>query len=206
MNEMKNTPGHMMVWAFLIALLSMQGAIGASLDRELRTNPEGISLQPHELFARRDISSASGIYEFVNNTVNAAQGICNVDKGRLPSNEIFIFNEVSIGFTAGANAGLVGSSLYETAPSVQLRNAEFEIRQGGRLVLNYPVASLCNPHTGTSTQDDFACLGSICYLRDDQDFTISFKFPNGVSIPAGGAGTTSYAEVRLRGHRTVRKG
>lgn len=207
MNDQKNTAGHLVVWAFLMTILLPMSATSASLEKELKVNADQITLQPYELFARRSINSASGIYEFVNNTVDKAQGICNVDKAKLPSNEIFIFNEIRVGFSTGMNVNLAGKALYETKASAEFRNAEFEIRQGGRIVLNLPIASLINNNTGTSVQDDFTILGSLCYLRDDSEFTWSFKFPNGVSIPAGGgASDNSYAEVRLRGHRTVRKG
>lgn len=206
MNDQKNTAGHLVVWAFLMTILLPNTMTSASLERELHTNPNSMTLQPYELFARRSINSAGGIFEFVNNTVDKAQGICNIDKGKLPSNEIFIFNEVRIGYSTGLAVDKAGEAGYETKASPALRNAEFEIRQGGRIVLNLPVASLNNNNTGASVQDDFTILGSLCYLRDDSDFTWSFKFPNGVSIPAGGgASDNSYGEVRLRGHRTVKK-
>lgn len=207
MNNQQNTAGHLVVWSFLMTILLPMNALSSSLEKELYSNPKEITLQPYELFARKNINSAAGIYEFMNNTVDKAQGICNVDKGKLPSNEVFIFNEVRIGFSTGAALDKAGEQLYETKASKELRNAEFEIRQGGRVVLNLPVASLNNNNTGSSVQDDFTVLGSLCYLRDDSDFTWSFKFPNGVSIPAGGGATdNSYGEVRLRGYRTIRKG
>src|SRR5690606_20661127 len=101
----------------------------------------------------------SGIYEFVNSTTLKAQGISNIDKGKLPTNELFVFNEVRVGFSTGLAVNLEGEALYETKPSAKFRNAEFEIRQGGRLVLNMPVATLCNPYSGTSTDSDFVKLG-----------------------------------------------
>lgn len=208
MNDQKNTAGHLVVWAFLISVLLPMGAASASLTKEAESsNLRDITLQPYELFVRGSLNSAGGIHEFVNNTTEKAQGISNIDKGKLPTNELFIFNEVRIGFSTGMAVNKAGEALYETKPSKELRNAEFEIRQGGRIVLNMPVATLCNPYTGTKTQDDFVILGSLCYLRDDADFTWAFKFPSGVSIPAGGgASDNSYGEVRLRGHRTIRKG
>ena len=207
MNDQKNTAGHMVVWAFLTMILLPMGAASSSLQKEAEANNlRDITLAPHELFVRQNINGAGGIYEFVKSTTEKADGISNIDKGKLPTNEIFIFNEVRIGFSDGLALNKAGEALYESKPSAKFRNAEFEIRQGGRLVFNLPVASLCNNYIGTSTQDDFVILGSLCYLRDDADFTWSFKFPSGVAIPAGGgAADNSYGEVRLRGHRTVRK-
>ncbi len=208
MNDQKNTAGHLVVWTFLTMVLLPMTAVSSSLQKEYENNRfSGITLQPYELFARKDISGQGGIYEFVNNTFDKAQGICNFDKGKLPTNEVFIFNEISIGYSTGLAVGKAGEAGYETKASTALRNAEFEIRQGSRVVLNLPVASLNNNNTGVSVQDDFTILGSLCYLRDDEEFTWAFKFPNGVTIATGGgASNNTYGEVRLRGHRSIRKG
>ncbi|MBP40208.1 MAG: hypothetical protein CL528_00390 [Aequorivita sp.] len=206
MNDLRNTFAHSVVLAFIMTVLLPASAVSSSLQKDLVNNQNDITVQPYELFVRSSINGAGGIHEFVNSTTEKAQGISNIDKGKLPTNELFVFNEVRVGFTTGLAVNKAGEALYETKPSKEFRNAEFEIRQGGRLVLNMPVASLCNNYTGTSTDSDFVKLGSLCYLRDDADFTWSFKFPSGVAIPAGGgAADNSYAEVRIRGHRTVRK-
>jgi hypothetical protein len=206
MNDLRNTFAHSVVLAFIMTVLLPASAVSSSLQKDLVNNQNDITVQPYELFVRSSINGAGGIHEFVNSTTEKAQGISNIDKGKLPTNELFVFNEVRVGFSTGLAVNKAGEALYETKPSKEFRNAEFEIRQGGRLVLNMPVASLCNNHTGTSTDSDFVKLGSLCYLRDDADFTWSFKFPSGVAIPAGGgAADNSYGEVRIRGHRTVRK-
>lgn len=206
MNDQKNTAGHMVVWAFLMGILLPMKATSASLEKDLITNADALTLQPYELFARKDISAASSTYGFVTATTEQLDGIANFDKGKLDTNEIFIFNEIKIGYSTGLASGKAAEAAYETKPSAILRNAEFEIRQGSRIVLRLPVASLCNNNTGASVQDDFAILGSLCYLRDDQAFTWSLIFADGVAIPAGnGTSTNSYLEVRLRGHRTIRK-
>jgi hypothetical protein len=206
MNDQKNTAGHLVVWAFLLTILLPMSATSASLEKELNNNANNMTLQPYELFARKDISSASSSYGFVTATTEQLVGVANFDKGKLDTNEIFIFNEIRIGYSTGLAASKAAEAAYETKPSAVFRNAEFEIRQGSRIVLNLPVASLCNNNTGANVQDDFAILGSLCYLRDDQAFTWNFNFAEGVSIPAGnGTSTNTYAEVRLRGHRTVRK-
>lgn len=206
--KQSNVAGHLVVWAFLLTVLFPMNAMSNSLWKELDKNTDNVTLQPHELFARRYVGGASSNFEFVNNTVDIEQGICNMDKAKLSTNEMFIFNEITIGYTQQSLSS-PGECSYLAAMPAGLRNAEFEIRQGGRLVLNIPVASLNNHYIGTSTgvQDDFTALGSLCYLKDDEDFTWSFKFPTGVSLAAGTTGNADYkyAEVRLRGHRTIRK-
>jgi hypothetical protein len=204
---MKNIAGHIIVMSFLFSLMG-GNALSASLKNALEgstAEKSEITVQPYVLFAKRDISGASGIYEFVNNELDKAQGITNIDKGVLPQNQAFIFNEVSIGYSIAAT-GLVGAVDYITKVPAALRNAEFEITQNGRVVLNAPVSTLTNQFTGASNQDQWTPVGSLCYLTDNLDFTWSFKFPAGVSVTAGSSGATfPYVEVQLRGHRTIRK-
>jgi hypothetical protein len=205
---MKNTIGHMAATAFLMLLASANALSSdlVSLVNESRTSEIGkVTLQPFEIYARRDIGGAGGIYEFINNTVIKAQGICNVDKGKLPTNESIVFNEVAINFSKGAE-NQAGGVDYITKLPAALRNAEFEIVQNGRVLFNLPVASMHNPYTGVNQSDQWTQLGSLCYLADNVDFVVQFKFPNGQTIPAGTTGDTfPYAEVRLRGHRTIKR-
>lgn len=205
---MKNTVGHLAAIAFLFVIANANALSQdlGSLVKESQGERVGkITVQPYELFARRDVGGAGGIYEFLNNEVDKAQGICNVDKGRLATNEAFIFNEVAINFSLG-NEGAAGGVDYITKAPAALRNAEFEIIQNGRVVLSVPVASLHNPYTGQEQANQWTQLGSLCYLADNLDFTWNFKFPSGQSIAAGTSGATfPHVEVRLRGHRTIKR-
>jgi hypothetical protein len=205
---MNNVVGHKMAIAFLFMLASAN-ALSNDLVQLVRSSSGDevgkITVQPYELFARRDIGGASSIYEFLNNTVLKAQGICNVDKARLATNEAFIFNEIAINFSLG-DTGQVGAVDYISKLPASVRNAEFEIIQNGRVVLNVPVATLHNPYTGQNQADQWTQLGSLCYLSDNEEFTWRFKFPSGATVTAGStAGTFPYAEVRLRGHRTIKR-
>lgn len=205
---MKNTVGHAVATAFLF-LVASANALSTDLTRlvsdSVGSEVGKITVQPFELYARKDVSGASSIYEFIDNTVNAAQGICNFDKGRLATNEAFIFNEVAINFSQGATGKAGGVDYIKQAPAA-LRNAEFEIIQNGRVVLSLPVASLHNPYTGSKQSDQWTQLGSLAYLADNSDFTWQFKFPKGETIAAAtGANDFNYVEVRLRGHRTIKR-
>lgn len=206
---MDNTVGHKVALAFLIMLAATVG-LSDSLKKAIDTSTPGrsnITVAPYELFCKKDVGGAGGIYEFLNNTTDRAQGICNVDKGRLAQSEAFVFNEITIGYSK-ALIGSAGGVDYGTKIPGSLRNAEFEIRQQGRVVLNLPVASLSNRYTASSEAENWTTLGSLCYLTDNMDFTWSFKFPAGESITAGTAGANvdhPYVEVRLRGHKTTQK-
>ena len=170
-----------------------------------------VSLEDYELVARVDVSGASGIHELVNDELNIAQGIVNFDKGKLSQNQGFIFDKITIGYSLGVadtdtSAGAVS---YATALTAALRNAEFEILQDGKVVLSLPAASLSNPYTSGSKQEDkWTELERFYALSDEETMTWRLKFPSGVSVPAfTGAGGTqqSLVEVRLGGFRTTKK-
>jgi hypothetical protein len=203
---MNNVAGHLIVMAFL-STVAMAGGLSASLSSVIKNTPGKITVQPYELFNKQIIGGAGGIYEFVNETTDKSQGVCNVDKGKLPSNSAFVFNRVIISFEDAAAALGVGKSVYDQALPGALRNAEFEIVQDGRVVLNLPVAALSNPDptNGTANADAYTDLGSLFYLTDDLDYTWSFKFPAGAAIAADSADNTNYCEVRLSGYRTIKK-
>lgn len=202
-----NVATHLVAWNFLLLLVGI-GALSSSLDNTLQRSADKVTLQAFEIFNRQNISGAAGIYEFLNDTVNKSDGICNVDKGVLPQNQAFVFNGVSISY-ATELADKEGAAAYGAAAPAALRNAEFTIVQNGREVVNLPVASLTNPFTANSTseRDNWYVLPSMAYLTDNEYFDMKFKFPKGVSIAAAVAGADGnhYAEVRLAGHRTVKK-
>lgn len=204
MNQQKNVGGHLIVWSFLISVLLPMGAMSNSLKIELEKSSDNITLQPYELFVRKDLSGAGGIWEVVNSTTKKEQAICNISEGQLDTNEIFIFNEIALFYGKDAQ-GKVGSVKYNQAAPAELENAEFEIIQGGRKILNIPVRSIHNANTGRNVQDDFTILSSLCYIKDNESFSMQLKFPNGVALPAGENSNFHYGEIRLRGHRTTRK-
>lgn len=204
MNEQKNTFGHSVVWAFLLSVLFNMNAMSASLTDQIAKDPNQLTLQPYELFARKDISGAGGIHKFLSNEDDKATGLINIKNGILPTNEIFIFNEISVGYAKGAT-GKAGALTYGTPLPGEVRNCEFEIVQNGKAVVNMPIASLNNPYDGTTATDAFTAIGSLAYLIDNVSFEIFIKFPTGVSVLAGETTNFHYLEVRLRGWRTVRK-
>ncbi len=209
MKSQRNLLGHLVVMTFLMSLVA-GNALSASLKEQVeqsqRTRVSTITVQDHELFARKYVGGAAGIYEFVNNRTDEAQAICNFDKGRLPQNQAFIFNEISIGYSKDVT-GVAGGTIYNTVAPAALVNSEFEIVQNGRTVVSLPTSSLLNPTSGgTSETSQYAQLGSLAYLSDDTQFTWAFKFADGQVIAAeSGASTFSYVEVKLRGQRTIKK-
>jgi hypothetical protein len=203
-----NVAGYLVAMGFLLQLVAV-GALSASLTQLASTqrgdDVSAIQLKPTTLFARKYIGGASSTYTFLDNTTEKIQGICNIDKGKLAQNEAFIFNEIAIGYKVG-NADQAGAVAYDAALPAALRNAEFIIRQNGRTVYEGTCAELSNPYTGVREEDNWTRLNSLCYISDNEDITIEIKFAPGASIAAAqSTNDYSYLEVRMRGHKTVKR-
>ena len=159
-------------------------------------------LVPTEHFARKDMSGAGGIKHIIDQTTERLDGIATVDKGKLPTTEMFIANKMAVKF---GQAETIGECMFDKKAPAALRNAELEIMQGGRQLIRIPVASLVNEYTGAKIDDDFHTLESLIYLGDDRDFTVSFLFPDGSSIAAADAGVKNIVEIRMRGFKTAKR-
>jgi hypothetical protein len=163
-------------------------------------------LDTAELYARRDVSGTSSNYPFVDNQVEFEKGIVNFDRAKLPQNQAFIFDAISVKFGQGADGEDIapGASAYSTDMIAALRNSDLKIMQGDRLVVQLPMASLYNPYTGQSQKDDWYDCGKFFHLNDKESFTWDIIYPKGQSVAAfGGAGTVkSLLEVRLQGYKS----
>lgn len=205
-----NVAGFLVAFSFFMGLVEA-GALSSSLS-QLANETKGrdsdissITLKSATLFARKDVGGAASTYTFLDNTTEKKYGVCNIDKGRLPLNEAFVFNEISVGFKLGAN-DIPGGVAYDAALPVGLRNGEIQIVQGGRIVYEGTMAELNNPYTGVREEDQWTKLNSLCYIADNEDFRILIHLPAGQTVTAGSGGANHpYLEVRLRGHKTAKR-
>lgn len=209
--KMVNTIGFLTALNFLASLVDAN-ALSSSLTELYRKSQASVSqrgvaditLDSAELFCRKDIGGASSTYTFLDSTTEKVQGICNIDKGRLPLNEAFLFNEISVGYKLG-NANIPGGVAYDAALPPALRNASLVIVQKGREVFRGCMASLSNPYTGTCEADNWTQINTLRYISDNEDFRILIEFAPGQSVAAGSSNDYPYLEVRLRGHITAKR-
>jgi hypothetical protein len=207
MREQKNTFGHAIALSFLMLLLGA-GALSASLQKQFESDRSKVTVTPYEIYHRQKVNSASSTYAFLNNLVDKAVGITNVDKAKLPTYQAFVFDRVAVGYSTSATSGspVAGSQLYNTTILSTLRNVDFEIIQNGRTVLEMPIVALHNQFrsTGTSVADQYVQLGSFCYLVDDVEFEWNLKFPSGISVE-NDTTNSHFLEVRLNGWRANKR-
>jgi hypothetical protein len=200
-----NVAAHLVVLGFLSELSASTQAMSGSTREQARNG--NLRIKDSEVYVRAYIGGAAANYDVLDNTVDRATGICNVNRGVLPDNQMQVIEEISILGALGDNATSAGAVAYNEDVANAVKNADFVVMQNGREVINIPAARIIN--TGavpTSVNDLCYKLKSFAYLNDGEYFTVGFRFPNGVSVPAGtGAGTFPYIEVRLGGHKTEKR-
>jgi len=209
MREERNVRSHSTVWNFLTVSLVAMGVLSASLTTQVSGSPQKLTVQPAELFNRAKIDTASSTYDFLDNTVDKAIGVCNIPNAKLPTYNAFIFNRIKVGYSGSLINNSAATQLYNDDVIKELRNAEVLIEQNGRVVVDLPFAAIHNPHqtTGNNINDQYLDLGSMAYLVDDTEFTWKLKFAPGVTIPTGDGSSNNYnyLEMALNGHKTTKK-
>ena len=200
-----NVLGHLTAVNFLTSVLvllssSLQGAI----------NSNSFSLEPTDLYIKKQISGASGIYQILDANTKQLDGVCSFDSdGRMETNRAAVFNRLVVRYGLGNDGDSPGGIDYVTAIPKELANAELEILQDGDQVLRKSIKSLFagdgDKDSFNKNGDDHCELASIRLLRDEKDIKINLRFPAGVAMPAAGAGTTPFIYVSLDALVTKKK-
>lgn len=197
-----NVATHLVVLNYLEEI-AQANALSANLREQAGRG--FVKIKDAELFVRKSIGGAAGIYELLNDTTDKADGVCNVNKGVLPSNQAFVIEEISIAGALGDDITSAGSVDYGFAVDNAVKNAELVITQNGREVVNMPAVKFIND-LAVPSQEVSIKLKSFAYLNDNEYFSVAIKFPQGATVAAGtAAGTFAYLELRLGGHKTEKK-
>lgn len=193
---------------FLLAvdfLIMLGGQDKLSADLNAKIKGSKVTVDPSTLFVRKNITSASSDYDFIDAQTDKIKGISSIKGQSLNKNEAIIFHAVAIGYSEGAMANGVAGQSYNGDVPAALRNASLVIKQNGREVLNEPIANFVKGEATTNPGDYYLELPSFRYLADDTPFDIKVEFPAGVSMPAPAADNGHYMELRLLGQKTVAK-
>jgi hypothetical protein len=205
---MKNRSKILTALAFLV---SIADAFSSELSGLI--NPTagfmGIKLSRHTVYIRKDVSDASGTFNIIDENTLKVDGVSSISKTSLPKNQAVVFDKIALGYALGTNAGGdEGKLQYDnTNVPAEIRNAVLVITQNGREVLELPVADMVKGQTTATAGDYYHDLESFNYLVDDEQMEWQLKFPKGVSVAKGGAGTDlhKYVELRLQGYKTTRR-
>jgi len=205
---MYNSISHMKAMNFLkligkrlsasLALLILGPNLLANVDPE-------ISLNPVDLYIKKNISAATSITPLLDSNTQRLRGVVSFDaNGRLAKNRAVVFDKIFVGYATNANADLEGNVLYNEVPIAALYNADIIIRQDGREVLKKNLSSVFNLGTPNSPNDNYVQLENFRYLVDDENVEIDLEFASGVSMPAA-ATANQYIFVKISGFETQRK-
>lgn len=198
---MDNLLGHKTALNFLLLMASL---LSTSLQSAIQAT--AFEIEPVELFIKKQVAGASGMYKLMDANTRQLDGICSFNsQGRLDQNRAVVFNEIALFYGVG-NADIPGAIAYTTAPPVSLANAELVISQEGKQVFRSSIRTLYSAGTELKNGDNYLQLPSLRLLRDEKDVTVNIHFPaDAPALAAAGAGTTPYVYLSIKGIATRKK-
>lgn len=196
-----NLFGHKTAINFLLLVTAL---LSSSLQSAIAAN--AFALDPTELYVKKQVNGASGIYKLLDSNSKQLDGVCSFNSdGRLDSNRAAIWNRITLYYGVG-NVGIPGAVDYSTALPVSLQNADIVISQDGVQIYRASVRSIISKGAETKTGDNYKELDSLRLFRDDREVQINLHFAEGATaLPAAGLGTTPYIYVSIDALTTRKK-
>lgn len=171
-----------------------------SVSTQNAVRSERITLKKVVVYIRKNVTFG-GTQMLVDSNTKQIIGVTNLEGNRLPAFRNIVFNAISLGYSAHADAGKEALLGYDTELPASLRNAEIEIKQDGNVICTVPCSEFDAGLAFASGEDKYVHLGGEYMIREDKQFEINLKFPDGST----GGGTNDYVEVRLAGIETSEK-
>lgn len=188
--------------AFL-ATIAVAGKFSAELNRNVQD--KAVTLDPHTILIRKDITGASSNYALIDERTEKIDGISTINGTRLAKNQAVVVHAIAIGYKEGLVADGIAKQAFDGDAPALLRNATLLITQNGREVINEPIANFLKGEATTAPGDYFLELPSFRYLVDDETIDMRLVFPNGGGAMTAAADNANYFELRLLGQKTSRK-
>ncbi|HPH46951.1 MAG TPA: hypothetical protein PKU83_08090 [Chryseolinea sp.] len=168
-----------------------------------------IWLEDEPLYIRTKIAGGGEI-DLLLSSLDESVGITNIDKRKLPKFVNFIVNQLQFGYGSSAIANAAKpedvqyDSLIASVP-VSLQHANFIIRQNDTPIYTIPVKQLLQQEKTREFEGDAGYV--VKYprvIKQDVQFQVSIKFPDGKSLSSGVV--DHFVEVYVKGTRTRLRG
>lgn len=209
---MENTAGFKTTQHYAQEVAKLEGfsqSLNSLFATQQQAGVSAVRLRSAELYVRASVDGQGGRFDVVDSTTEKEAGVCNFNAGRLPLNEGFIPNQVSVLFAGdGADATSPGAQNYgETDPPAVLKNSDLVIRQRGREIYRASIGSITNPHAteALSQKDNVSDLLSLFFMADDDPMTWSIECPKGETFTEGSSNDYPYVEIKFLGHQTEKR-
>jgi len=166
-------------------------------------NTDNLTLKDETHLLRKDITDASGDHDLIDANTAKVKAISTFDGTKLDAGNVFLFDQIAIGYTRASAGTALYASKYQSAPVAALRSAFLEIRQDGKQIVYEPCANMIVNGTPQAPEEAFLQLRRIYHIKDDRNFTIKLIFGSGAMTQ--NSTDLEQIELRIKGMGTVPK-
>lgn len=174
------------------------------IDQNLATKVRGgqVILSPFAITRRVSINGASNRVELMDETVSKADGLANIDRAKLPSDNFMVIEGIRLAYSDASNVDPKAVANYTTTRSTwdpALYNASLELHQEGQssVILELPCSLFTSTGSGTgiAAESEVFTLPDLRYLLPEQVIKPVLVFAGTV------AETESSIELNIVGRR-----
>lgn len=159
-------------------------------------------------YLRVSVTGKAGIIILLDETNIRKAGITNWNDNKLEKGINLVLEQIRFGYgkstTNDINPAHTSFSTKLSLADIAIQNAEFRIKQDGKLIVAVPVARLMSEEVSKSIQghEDAYKLNSLQLLKENSPVTLEIEFPAGSTVDAA-PGNQHFIEIRLMGTATA---
>lgn len=164
-----------------------------------------VSVRETTDYIAKAISGAGGSIDLVEASTDRKEGVSTFNGNVYKQNVAKVIDAIQISVGKG-NPSDFGAIAFDKAAPAELQNAHLIIEQNGRKLLEKKVSDFIPDGTPTNAKELYAELAMPVIIRDQENFDIKLKFPQGSSVgAAASAADTEIVKVAFRAYETGRR-
>lgn len=140
----------------------------------------------------------------INSKTEYLEGVCDWEKDRIDSEEMFIITKLRLGYDTNASANKEASLTYKKAVPASVRNAILTVNQDNKELFKSPISVLINQFTPTNLSEDSIELAIPIVLVDAGKFDFTLTYPEDAAAASGTGNENEYLEIVADGFNMVR--
>ena len=169
-----------------------------------------------EFYFKKRFTAITGIIDFIKETDTLVPGERNFDKGVLPVDVYMALVSVGFGYAFDTTSGGVGiepsaqnfsNSEYFTTIHKQVRNSEFKLKNGNRIVLECLTKTMLADSLGgygtDANEENGLVLPQPKLMAPKSRITAQFEFPANSVTATTNATNNHFGEIIMRGVKIV---
>lgn len=180
------------------------------LDAQTRMDIDGKKLRfmDADLYLRLPVTGKAGIHVLLDDTNVRKAGVTNINDNKLPKSFNLALEKIRFAYGKSTsnviNSAAIPYSVKLSSADLAIQNAEFRIKQDGKVIVALPVARLMAEEVSKSVQgkEDSYVLDSLQLLKENSPITLEIEYPAGSTVDAT-ANAQHHIEIRLMGTSTA---